>query len=248
MRSNGKLGSTRTAPGGFPRDLFLSTKGEVYGDLREAIIVGSLAPGQKVSESEIASQLGVSRTPAREALAALREEGLVKIVPQLGTFVTPINGQDVADAVFARQALECAAIRLAAAQPDSAGLAALHENLEEQEIAADAGDLLTFDSLDEDLHRLLCDLSGHGIAWSLSRRVTGHLDRARELGLRDPAMLGKLLQVHHEIVDAVATKQPDLAERLLFTHLQQLLKVLPKVRRIYPMYFEDGQDPVDGGA
>jgi DNA-binding GntR family transcriptional regulator len=221
------------------RELFPSAKGQVYWDLREAIIAGRLAPGQKVSESEIASQLGVSRTPAREALAALRDEGLVDIVPQFGTFITPINEQDVADAVFARQALECAAIRLAAQRVTPEDVEELNENLEEQAIAEEAGDWVAFDALDEDLHRQLCDLSGHGIAWSLSRRVSGHLGRARELVLRDGDLLGKLLEAHRQIVAAVAKKDPDLAEQLLFEHLQRVLEVLPEARRQHPSFFAD---------
>lgn len=221
------------------RESARSTKGQVYWDLREAIIAGRLTPGQKVSESEIAGQLGVSRTPAREALAALRDEGLVEIVPQLGTFITPINEQDVADAVFARQALECAAVRLAAERATPEDIEALYENLEEQAIAEQAGDFVAFDALDEDLHRQLCDLSGHGIAWSLSRRVSGHLGRARELVLRDGDLLGKLLRAHEEIVDSVAKKNPDQAEQRLYKHLQRVLEVLPEARRMHPSFFAE---------
>jgi DNA-binding GntR family transcriptional regulator len=223
------------------RQSFRSTKERVYWHLRRAILTAELEPGQKVSESEIARQLGVSRTPAREALAALRGEELVAIVPQLGTFVTPISEEAVADATFAREALECAAIRLAAERAQPADLDALHANLEEQEIARAAGDLARFDVLDEDLHRRLCDLSGHGIAWTLSRRVSGHLGRVRELGLRDPDVLATVLQAHRDIVAAVGANDPDRAEALLRGHLRRLLSTLPALRVMYPGFFEDGQ-------
>jgi DNA-binding GntR family transcriptional regulator len=211
----------------------------VYWDLREAIIAGRLVPGQKVSESEIAGQLGVSRAPAREALAALRDEGLVDIVPQLGTFVTPISEEAVADAVFAREALECAAIRLTATRAKPEDIEPLRANLEEQEIAAEAGDFVAFDALDEDLHRQICDLSGHAIAWTLSRTVSGHLGRARELGLREPPLLAKLFTAHTEIVDAIASNDADLAESLLRIHLRRVLETMPEIRATYPAFFED---------
>ena len=74
----------------------------------------SSSPGRQLSENELAAWLGVSRTPVREALARLREEGLVEIVAQLGTFVAPISPRAVTDAQFVREALECAAVRKAA--------------------------------------------------------------------------------------------------------------------------------------
>jgi DNA-binding GntR family transcriptional regulator len=222
------------------RQSFRSSKERAYWHLRRAIITAQLAPGQKVSESEIARQLGVSRTPAREALAALRGEGLVAIVPQLGTFVTPISEEAVADATFAREALECAAIRLAAERAQPADLEALKANLEEQELAREAGDLARFDVLDEDLHRQLCDLSGHGIAWTLSRRVSGHLGRVRELGLRDPDLLATVLEAHREIVEAVGANDADRAEARLRAHLRRVLSTLPALRVMYPGFFEDG--------
>jgi DNA-binding GntR family transcriptional regulator len=242
-RSNGTAASEMFP--GTEREWSRSTKGQVYWDLREAIIAGRLEPGQKVSESEIASRLSVSRTPAREALAALHDEGLVAIVPQLGTFVTPISEQAVVDAVFARQALECAAIRVAAERAEPPELKPLYANLEEQADAVDARDLDAFDALDEDLHRQLCDLSGHEIAWSLSRRVSGHVGRARELGMRDREVLPELLRAHQDIVDAVAQKDPDAAEALLREHLQGLLESLPEARRRHPTFFDDTSPPDD---
>jgi DNA-binding GntR family transcriptional regulator len=221
------------------RGEFRSTREHVYWHLREAIITATLTPGQRVSESEIAGQLGVSRTPAREALATLREEGLVAIVPQFGTFVTPISEQAVKDAVFAREALECAAIRLGAVRSEAEDIAALEANIAEQEYAFKARDMPHFDLLDEDLHRQLCDLSGHGIAWSLSRRVSGHLGRVRNLGLREPDVIAGVLQGHRDIVAAVAAQDPDLAEAELRRHLRRVLTTVPDLRRRHPDYFEE---------
>ena len=80
-------------------------RAHVYTTLRDAIVSAQLAPGRQISENELASLLGVSRTPIREALQRLREERLVAIVPQLGTFVTHISEAAVSDAQFVREAL-----------------------------------------------------------------------------------------------------------------------------------------------
>src|SRR3954452_5033883 len=97
----------------------------VYVKLREAIVTAELEPGRQLSENELAARMGVSRTPIREALVRLRDERLVEIAPQLGTFVARISDRQLADAQFAREALECAAIRLAAARAGGAVVLAL---------------------------------------------------------------------------------------------------------------------------
>ena len=98
---------------------------QVYRALRDAIISPELAPGQRLSENELAERLAVSRTPVREALIRLRDERFVQIVPQLGTFVTRISTAAVQDAQFIRESLECAAVRLAATRAEPGDIAAL---------------------------------------------------------------------------------------------------------------------------
>src|SRR4051812_2280005 len=82
-----------------------------YDRLRAAIVTADLEPGRQLSETELAGRLGISRTPVREALVRLRDDRLVEVVPQLGTFVARIRDSAVADAQFIREALECAAVR-----------------------------------------------------------------------------------------------------------------------------------------
>ncbi len=210
------------------------TRDQVYLALREAITSARLVPGRRLSENELAGQLGVSRTPIREALALLREERLVAIVPQLGTFVTRVNPAAVADAAFVREALECSAVRLAAERIDGGALAELQANLAAQEQA----DTATFDALDDDLHRTLCEAGGHPIAWTLARRANGHLDRIRRLSLPEPGYLREMLDEHHDVVAAVARRDADGAERALRAHLRMVPSLLPALRERHPDYFE----------
>lgn len=215
---------------------------QVYAALRSAILDARLEPGRKLSENELAGELGVSRTPVREALAALREERLVAIVPQLGTYVTLVSEQAVADAAFVREALECAAIRLAAAaseEADPAALAALQANLAAQDRAVEDGDAEAFDRLDDDLHRQLCELAGHDIAWELSRRANGHLDRVRRLSLPEPGYQQEMVEEHRAVVAAVAAGDADGAEAALRHHLRMVLSFLPRLREAHPDYFDE---------
>lgn len=212
-----------------------NARARVYLTLREAITTAELVPGRRLSENELAGQLGVSRTPIREALALLREERLVAIVPQLGTFVTRVSPVAVADAAFVREALECAAVRHAARRIGSDALAELQANLAAQELA----DPVRFDGLDDEFHRVLADASGHGIAWTLAHRANGQLDRIRGLSLPEPGYVGEMVKEHHDVVAAVARGDADGAERALRHHLQMVPSLLGALRQRHPDYFEE---------
>jgi GntR family transcriptional regulator, rspAB operon transcriptional repressor len=214
-------------------------RAHVYGALRDAIVSVALEPGRQLSENELAALLGVSRTPIREALQRLREERLVEVVPQLGTFVTRISDEAVADAQFVREALECAAIRETAVRASDDDVAALDAIVARQEETQAKSDFDRFYELDEELHQTLCDLSGRGIAWSLSQRAKGHLNRVRRLSLPEPGYLSEMIAEHRSVVAAVAAHDPDEAERALRHHLRMVLSSLPAIRAHHPDYFEE---------
>jgi DNA-binding GntR family transcriptional regulator len=221
------------------RALGRSARDRVYAALREAIVSADLEPGRRLSENELAERLGVSRTPVREALVRLRDDRLVAIVPQLGTFVTLIDGDAVADAHFVREALECKAIRLAIERVDDRDVAELWGIIAEQERADAAGDDDTFDRLDDELHRALCEHSGREVAWRISQRARGQLDRVRRLSMPEPGFRGRMIAEHHQVVDAVAARDPERAEQALRHHLRMVLSSVPDIQRAHPEYFEE---------
>jgi DNA-binding GntR family transcriptional regulator len=216
-----------------------NTRAQVYGALRDAIVCGELHPGRQLSENELAERLGVSRTPIREALVRLRDDRLVEIVPQLGTFVSRISPGAVADAQFIREALECSAVRLAAERADRSDVAALAGLLTRQEEVRDAHDFDRFYVLDDELHGALCELSGHGVAWALAQRANGHLNRVRRLSLAQPRYLAEMVAEHTLVVDAVRRGDPDAAEAALRHHLRMVLSGVPAIREEHPDYFQD---------
>jgi DNA-binding GntR family transcriptional regulator len=211
----------------------------VYAALREAIVSTELEPGQQISENAIAGQLGVSRTPIREALVRLSDDQLVQIVPQLGTFVSRISVAGVDDAQFLREALECAAVRLAAERADADDVAELRALIAHQEAARDERNAGAFFLLDDELHSTLCELSGRPIAWAIVARANGHLNRVRRLSLAQPSYIAEMIEEHKAVVDAVGRAEPDAAELALRHHLRMVLSDLPNIRRDHPEYFED---------
>jgi DNA-binding GntR family transcriptional regulator len=209
----------------------------VYTALREAIIAVELEPGQQLSENDLALQIGVSRTPIREALVRLRDDRLVEIVPQLGTFVTRISPSAVADAQFVRESLECAAVRLATKAADKEAVERLATTLRRQHETHASGDLDRFYVFDDEFHRAICDLSGRRVAWSLSQRASGHLNRIRRLSLKQPDYMGEMIDEHETVLAAIANHKPSQAEAALRHHLRMVLSSVPDIEAAHPEFF-----------
>ena len=212
---------------------------QVYRALRDAIIAAEIAPGQRISENELAERLAVSRTPVREALIRLREERFVQIVPQLGTFVTRISAAAVEDAQFIRESLECAAVRIAAVRAEDGDIAALEGLVQRQAEVSEHGDHARFAVLDDEFHAALCELAGRPVAWEVAQRVKGHLNRVRRLSLPQPDYLTEMVAEHRLVLDALRKRDPDAAETTLRHHLRMVLSALPAIRAQHPDYFEE---------
>ena len=215
---------------------------QVYRALRDAIISAEFAPGQRLSENELAERLAVSRTPVREALIRLRDERFVQIVPQLGTFVTRISTAAVQDAQFIRESLECAAVRLAATRAEPGDIAALAGFVRRQAEVSEHGDHERFAVLDDEFHAAICQMAGHSVAWEVAQRVKGHLNRVRRLSLPQPRYLEEMVAEHRLVLDALAERDPDAAEQTLRHHLRMVLSALPAIREQHPDYFEEDRD------
>jgi DNA-binding GntR family transcriptional regulator len=204
----------------------------VYETLRRRVL--TLAPGASLSENELAAALGVSRTPVRESLILLAEEGLVQVFPQVGSFVSRVDPDRVADAQFLREAVELAALADVPAEPDPSLVAELRENLARQQ-APDI-DIEDFFGLDEAFHHGLLQLSGHARAWSTVVSAKGHLDRARRLGLTETPPAPFAAQ-HLEIFEAVLDGDLDRARETMRKHLRAVFVDIERIRTRSPELF-----------
>jgi GntR family transcriptional regulator, rspAB operon transcriptional repressor len=206
----------------------------VYETLRRKVLTLELPPGAALSENELAAALGVSRTPVRESLILLAEEGLVQVFPQVGSFVSRVDPDGVADAQFLREAVELAALDDMPLDPDPEIVAELHENLDRQQ--APGIDLEEFFGLDEAFHHGLLRLSGHARAWSTVVAAKGHLDRARRLGLKETPPAPFAAQ-HLEIFRAVLDRDLDRARATMRSHLRAVFEDIERIRIRSPELF-----------
>jgi DNA-binding GntR family transcriptional regulator len=215
-----------------------SAREVTFNALRRQIVSLALAPATALSENELAKQFGVSRTPVRESLILLREEGLVEVVPQVGTFVSHVDLRRVAEAQFLREAIECTA--LAGLKDDytsSPVLVRLRANLTQQREAQAEGDSERFFALDEEFHRLLLELSGRQGAWSSVDAAKAHLDRARRLSLMGTRAIGDLVDQHAQVVEAIDLGTVLPAVEALRTHLRNVFDDIERIRQHSPELF-----------
>jgi DNA-binding GntR family transcriptional regulator len=214
---------------------------QVFRTLRSSIVTMRLTPATALSEQDIAGRLNVSRQPVREAFIKLSEIGLVRVLPQRGTFVVKISAKAVTDARFVREAVECAIARRASEGIAAAAIGGLRAILTEQRKAARAGDAEEFFVLDEAFHRGLANAAECAYAWKVIEEAKAQMDRVRFLSIPDATPVVRLIVQHQAILDAIAGGHGAVAERAMRDHLREILKSLPRLARTFPDMFEDGE-------
>ncbi|MDQ1546900.1 MAG: GntR family transcriptional regulator, rspAB operon transcriptional repressor [Actinomycetota bacterium] len=207
----------------------------VYEEIASAIRNVDLLPGAPISESELSLQLGVSRTPVREALARLADHGLVIVEPQVGTTIALIDMAEVEEAVFVRRALEVAAFTRACEL--HAEVSGLRTILLRQESALATHDEDAYFLADEALHEEIFALSGYPHVWKVVRRSKMQLDRLRRLFLTEVLANQRLTDEHVRIVDLLEVGDVEAGTGLINEHSTRVLDFAPSVRDAHPTFF-----------
>lgn len=214
----------------------ISATDQVFDALYDAVISIKLPPGTKVSEAEIAKQLGVSRQPVRDAFFRLSNLGFLSIRPQRATLITQISLRAVHDAVFTRTALEVECLRVAMAAASDSLVIDLEANLALQRDAASA-DRDDFHALDEAFHETICNAAGHAHVWSLIKEQKAHLDRIRYLTLSEERR-NTVVEEHDVILQAIRSGDAASAESRLRAHIGDARNAAQQILKRFPEYFE----------
>lgn len=201
------------------------------------IITNHLPPGSMVSENELAREMGVSRTPVREALIELSKLKLVEIFPQRGSYISLIDTVLVEEARYVRLLLEKSMVELTCEMAAKEDILALEENVRLQEFYLAEGIRDKHLELDNEFHRLLFQISNKLFTYELISKMMAHFDRVRSLSL-SVIKDSKNIADHRGLLDAIKNKDIPLASEIITKHLSRYKLDEEQLKNEYPDYFK----------
>ncbi|TYP51657.1 GntR family transcriptional regulator [Thermosediminibacter litoriperuensis] len=194
----------------------------VFEALREAIITGELKPGERLMEVQLAEEMGVSRTPVREAIRKLELEGLVVMIPRKGAYVAGLSLKDAADVFEIRQSLEGLAAALAAERITDEEIESLERILVEITEAAENDDVETAIRKDAEFHQILFKATRNDRLVQIINNLKEQIDRFRTQSFANRARVRSLLEEHKKIVEAITDRNVELAKKLAEEHIEKV--------------------------
>jgi DNA-binding GntR family transcriptional regulator len=194
----------------------------VFETLRKAIISGDLKSGERLMEVQLAEELGVSRTPVREAIRKLELEGLVVMVPRKGAYVAGVSLKDVAEVFEIRASLEGLAANLAAERITEDEIEHLERLLVQIKSCVDEGNIKGLIEKDEEFHDTLYKAARNGKLVQIINNLREQIHRFRVASLANPNRVKELFEEHKRIVEALADRDSDLARKLTQEHIENV--------------------------
>lgn len=189
-------------------------------DIRSRIIRGDFELGAPLSENTLAVELGVSKTPVREALLQLKMEGLVSIHPQRGTFVFDMTAREIEELGELRETLEIAALRLATQRHRAPLLKVMEEIVRAMRAALDSDDIIGYRTLDADFHQTLIDHCGNRLFASAYAGLSFRIQALRTRLSVDPALNESSYCDHKALCALIEACRDDQAADLLTVHVR----------------------------
>ncbi|TWB96900.1 GntR family transcriptional regulator [Bradyrhizobium macuxiense] len=215
----------------------------IYAELRAELVSLQRRPGDPIVEAEIARSYGVSRTPVREAILRLSDEGLVEIFPQSGIFVSRIPLAALPEAIIVRRSLEETTTRMATERASASQILGLHAILERQREAQRADDRESFHQADEAFHAAIAEIAGHPGIWKLILQVKVHVDRFRWLTLPQRGRMAEVIAEHEAVMAAMEARDPAAAGAAMTRHLERLLADIAATQHNNPEFFDEQRQP-----
>ncbi len=192
----------------------------VFDVLMNAIMQGQLSPGERLLEVQLADEMGVSRTPVREAIRRLELEGFVVMVPRKGAYVAGLSIDDVESVYEIRTALETLAVRLAAQRMEAADYEQLDELAGKMQQTWQEGDVDNWVNLDARFHELLYTFSRNERLISMMSNIMEQLSRYRIISLANVEVRQNSLNEHQTLIEALKRRDSDAAADAAAHHIE----------------------------
>ena len=198
---------------------YLPLRDVVFETLRQKILKGELKPGERLIEVALAQRLGVSRTPVREAIHKLEQEGLVVMAPRKGAQVATISAQSVRDVLEVRKAMECLAVCLAISRITPQERIALRQAEEAFAASSRGNDLRLIAQKDEEFHKVIYMTTKNPKLDMLLNNLREQMYRYRFEYIKDANMREDLRREHREITDAIIKGECERAKAAISIHI-----------------------------
>lgn len=198
---------------------YLPLRDVVFNTLRQAILKGELAPGERLMEIQLADRLGVSRTPIREAIRKLELEGLVLMIPRKGAEVAKISEKSLRDVLEVRRSLEELAIELACQRMTEEEITLLEETQEAFRNAVNHGDAMGIAESDEHYHDIIYYGTGNARLVQILNNLREQMYRYRLEYIKDADKRQVLLVEHDKILKAVKGRRVEEAKEAMREHI-----------------------------
>ena len=204
--------SLRTSDGGLNQ--------QAYDEIRRRILEGELLPSQPLSEHQLATTLQLGRTPVREAIKRLAKEGLVRSVPNRGTFIAELSAHDIMEIYQVRGRLESLAARIAATQMSAADIQALEQEILLTDALAAEGRVGDIFQSDIRLHKRIIVATQNSRITAILAMLDDQMYRVRAILPRSPEWLEAAQHDHHAIVACIKARDGQGAEQAMEHHLR----------------------------
>ena len=216
----------------YMQNAFLPLREVVFKTLRQAILTGELKPGERLMEIQLASKLGVSRTPIREAIRQLELEGLVVMEPRRGAYVASITEKSMRDVLEVRLALDKLAVGLACKRITEEQKEELRVKMEAFEDAVKTDDVSKIASADVDFHDVIFTASGNMRLGQMVNNLAEQMYRYRLEYIKDKEEHPKLVLEHRVIYDTIVAGDSKAAESAICTHIKNQENTIIRLIRL----------------
>lgn len=197
-----------------------SLRARVFNQLQNDILNGKYQPGDSLIETKLSEDLGVSRTPIREAIRQLELEGLVTYVPNKGAIVNGVTSKDIQDIYTIRMMVEGLAARWATENITQQEIDELNETIELEEFYTNKNDVQHMLKLDSKFHEIIFKASKSKPLMQTLSTFHHYVQRARNASLESPVRARQALEEHRAILQAIIERDPEKAERLTTEHIK----------------------------
>lgn len=212
-------------------DSYLPLRDVVFNTLRNAILRGDLKPGERLMEMHLANKLGVSRTPIREAIRMLEQEGLAVTIPRKGAQVAKMTEKDLQDVLEIRDALDELAVSMACQRMTLELLLELKESMKDFEIATGSGDVRKIVEADEAFHNVIYRMADNPKLETIVNNMREQTYRYRYEYVKGNSTYNQLIDEHAKIIAGFEKKDSEYVKAIMHTHLENQIEAVRVVIR-----------------